>query len=141
MERYLPVLLIVISNIFYNVCSKSTPEKLDPFASLTVTYSVGAAVSALLYFLTSRGGNMLAEWKQTNWTTYVLGLSIVGLEAGSIAMYKAGWNISTGHLFHSSILAVCLLFVGLLFYNETITWTKGVGILVCLAGLVMINRS
>ena len=40
-----PIALIVISNIFYNICSKETPAAINPFASLTVTYIVGAVVS------------------------------------------------------------------------------------------------
>lgn len=51
MNLYRPVFLIVLSNVFYHICSKSTPSKLDPFASLTVTYLIGAAVSALAFFL------------------------------------------------------------------------------------------
>ena len=67
----------------------------------------------------------------------MLGLSVVGLEAVSIYMYKAGWNISTGQLVYSSILALCLI-VGCFFYHETIT--KVVGVLVCLVGLFLINQ-
>ena len=51
MEYYWPIVLIVVSNVFYHVCSKSTPAGVHPLASLTVTYLVGAAVSAGLYLL------------------------------------------------------------------------------------------
>ena len=137
---YLPIALIVLSNIFYNICSKSTPKDLDPFASLTVTYLVGAAVSAAMFFIFNRGGNLLSEYKHLNWSAWVLGVSIVGLEAGSIYMYKLGWNISTGHLVHSSILVICLFFIGILFYKEQITLTKVVGIVICMIGLFFVNR-
>ena len=43
MRLYWPIVLIVVSNIFYNICSKSTPTGLNPFAALTVTYVIGAA--------------------------------------------------------------------------------------------------
>lgn len=140
MEMYLPIVLIVISNIFYHICSKSTPENLNPFASLTVVYLIGAVVSFIIYLIVSKGGNILSELKNINWTSFALGLAIVGLEAGSIYMYKAGWNISTGQLFYSSILAVCLFLIGVLFYKDQITLTKGIGIIVCLVGVFMINR-
>jgi len=39
----------------------------------------------------------------------------------------------------SAVLAVILIFVGYLLYHEAITWNKIVGIIVCLAGLVLIN--
>ena len=39
----------------------------------------------------------------------------------------------------SAILAVALIFVGLFLYKESLTWNKIVGVLICLAGLVVIN--
>lgn len=140
MSMYLPIAVIVLSNILYNICTKSTPETADLFASLTITYLVGAAVSAVLYFALHRGGNLLEQCRSLNWTSWALGLSIVGLEAGSIYMYKAGWNISTGHLVHSSLLAVCLLLVGVLFYRETVSVSKLCGVAICLVGLYFLNR-
>lgn len=140
LSMYWPIGLIVLSNIFYHVCSKSTPTDINPFASLTVTYAVGAAVSALLYVLLNRGGSLIQEYRHLNWSSLVLGLAIVGLEAGSIYMYQAGWDISTGQLVHSSILAMILILVGYFFYHEAITPTKVAGILVCMAGLYLINR-
>lgn len=140
MNMYIPIAIIVVSNIFYHVCSKSVPEGLNPFASLTVTYLVGAAFSAVLYFVLNRGGNLFAEYKNINWTTWVLGLAIVGLEAGSIYMYKTGWNISTGQLVHSSILAVCLIVIGVIFFKEHLSATKIAGIAVCMVGLFLINK-
>ena len=46
-----PIALVVLSNTFYQICAKEVPEKMDPFASLTVTYLVGAAVSFALFGL------------------------------------------------------------------------------------------
>ena len=135
-----PIAVIVFSNIFYNVCTKSTPENLDPFASLTITYVVGAIVSAIMYFALNKGGNLLAEYKNANWTAFVLGIVIVGLEVGSIYMYKVGWNVSSGMMVHSTIVAILLIGVGVLFYKESVSITKILGVLVCLAGLYLINR-
>lgn len=112
MNLYWPIILIVVSNIFYNVCSKSTPGELNPFAALTVTYVIGAIVSTLAFFLLNPGDSLIQQYKHLNWSTFVLGIAVVGLEAGSIYMYKAGWNISTGQLVYSSILALCLIIVG-----------------------------
>lgn len=137
---YWPILLAVFSDIFYQICAKSTPANMNPFASLTVTYLVGAAVSTLIFFLTSGGANLLAEWKNINWTTFVLGLAIVGLEAGSIYMYKVGWAVNTGYIVKALILAIALIAVGYFLYKEQFSMTKAAGIAVCLAGLYLINR-
>jgi drug/metabolite transporter (DMT)-like permease len=136
---YWPIAVIVLSNVFYNICSKATPREINPFAALTVTYVVGAMTSGVLYFAIKRG-SLLQEYRHLNWSSFVLGLAIVGLEAGSIYMYKAGWNISTGQLIYSSILAIALIVVGYCFYHEAITGTKIAGILICMIGLYFINK-
>ena len=135
-----PIALAVFSDIFYQICAKSTPNTLNPCASLTITYLVGSAVSAGLFFLTSNGQNIFTECKGINWTTFVLGLAIVGLEAGSIYMYKAGWNINAGYIVKSMILGIALIAVGYFLYKESFSVTKAVGIAVCLFGLYLINK-
>ena len=75
-----------------------------------------------------------------NWTTFVLGLAIVGLEAGSIYMYKAGWNINTGYIVKAMILSIALIIVGYFLYKESFSVTKAAGIVMCLFGLFLINK-
>ena len=140
MSMYWPIALIVLSNVFYHLCSKSTPADINPFAALTVTYAVGALASALLFYTLDGGDSLLREYRALNWSSFVLGLAIVGLELGTIYMYKAGWDISTGQLVYSSILTAILVFVGYLLYHEAITLTKLAGILVCMLGLYLINK-
>ena len=72
-----PIILAVLSDIFYQICAKSTPESLNPFASLIITYLVGAAVSVAVYFMTSEGQSLIAEWKGINWTTFVWALLLL----------------------------------------------------------------
>ena len=134
-----PFALVVISNTVYQICAKSVPEKMDPFASLTVTYLIGAAASAVLYFALNGGGSLLQEYKKLNWAPIVLGIVIVGLECGWIYAYKAGWQVSTAQIIQSAVLGTILIFVGALVYKESLTWNKLVGIAVCMAGLALIN--
>ena len=134
-----PIALVVMSNVVYHVCAKSIPQGVNPFASLTVTYLIGAAACTVLFFLTNRGGNLFREYGKLNFAPFVLGIVIVGLEAGFIYAYKAGWQVSTASVVQSTILAVALLIVGLLLYREKLTWNKLVGLGICAVGLVFIN--
>ena len=137
---YWPILLAVFSDIFYQICAKSTPASLNPFASLTITYLVGAAVSTVIFFLTSGGGNLLAAWNAINWSTFVLGLAIVGLAAGAIYMYKVGWAVNTGYIVKAILLAIALIAVGYFLYKESFSMNKALGIVACLVGLYLINK-
>lgn len=134
-----PLALVVLSNILYQVCAKSVPGGMNPLASLTVTYTVGAVVSLILFLLLGRGTTLWQEYQKLNWAPFVLGLVIVGLEVGFIYAYQAGWQVSTASIVQSSVLAVALIFVGYLAYHEALTWNKIVGVLICLAGLTVIN--
>ena len=134
-----PIALVVISNVFYQICAKSAPEGMHPLATLTVTYAVGAVVSGVLYAVLSRGGNLLKEYAHLNWAPFVLGLVIVGLEVGYIYAYQAGWQVSTASIVQSSFLAIALIAVGFALYHEPLTWNKLVGIGICMVGLVFIN--
>ena len=134
-----PIALVVLSNIVYQICAKSAPRGMDPLATLTVTYLVGAVVSGALYFLLHRGGNLLREYRALNWAPFVLGIVVVGLEVGFIYAYKNGWQVSRAAIVQSSFLAVALVLVGAILYREHITWTKLLGVAICLVGLVFIN--
>ena len=140
MSMYWPIALAVVADIAYQLASKQTPETMNPFASLTLAYLVGAAATAVLYLATSGGSNILGEWKSANWTTFVLGIAIVGLEAGSIYMFRAGWDVSVGPMVKNAIIAVALLAVGFFVYKEPVTGTKVAGIGSILLGLWLINR-
>lgn len=135
-----PIGLVVLANTLYQICAKSVPSDLDPFASLTVTYLVGALASFVLYCALSGNANILREYGKLNWAPAALGIVVVGLEVGFIYAYRAGWPVSMAQVVQSAFLAVILLFVGFAVYREAITVNKVVGMLVCLAGLYIINR-
>ena len=135
-----PIALVILSNVVYQICAKSTPRDIDPLASLTVTYAVGAIASAIIYYVMNKGGHLLREYSHLNWSPFVLGIVIVGLEVGFIYAYKAGWQVSVASIVQSSFLAVALLLVGFFLYHEALTASKAAGILICMIGLYFINR-
>lgn len=140
MYVYLPIFTVVFSNVVYHICAKSTSPKINAFASLAITYLIGAVLSLVIYYLTSPTKRLAQELSYLNWATFVLGLVIVGLEAGNIFMYKVGWNISLGPLVTNITLAVALVFVGVLFYKEQVSPSQVVGIALCLVGMLLINK-
>ena len=135
-----PIAMVVIANTFYQICAKSVPAEMNPLASLTVTYAVGAVVCGILYFALNKGGSLVREYGHLNWAPIVLGIVIVGLEVGFIYAYKAGWQVSTASIVQSAFLAVALLFVGYLVYREPMTASKIIGMVICLVGLYFINK-
>ena len=140
LAMFWPILLVVVADIAYQICAKSIPPTIHPLASLSVTYAVGALVSVTLYFLLNRGGNLVREYAHLNWTAFALGVALVGLEFGSIYIYKVGWAVSTGPLVKNICVMVAMVLLGALVYREAITPTKLLGIIICLIGVSLINK-
>ncbi len=133
-----PLALIVASNCFYNICTKSMPSNTNAFASLTVTYLAGAVLAAVLFLAGSRELHVGEELAKINWTSWVLSLAIVGLEAGYVFLYRAGWKVSVGALTANICLAIALLVIGGLLYHEHVSFHQILGVLVCGIGLYLI---
>ena len=80
-----------------------------------------------------------AELKQLNWASYLLAFSIVGLEVGFLLVYRAGWNVGIAAVLVNVVASLLLVPVALIVFKQQLTWINIIGILVCLAGLVMLD--
>ena len=133
------IILIVGSNIIYNIVQKSTPAKANPFLSLLVSYLTGAALTGIGLVIYRIDKGTFPSFKDLNWTSLVLGVSIVGLELGYLMAYRAGWNISVGSLVANIALALALIPVGIYGYQEGFGVNKILGVALCIGGLVLLN--
>ena len=140
-EMIWPVLIVVLSNTFYNICTKSTPSNVNAFGTLMLTYITAAILTGVIFLFLVKPENAIVELSKVNWTSIVLGIAIVGLELGYIFMYRSGWKVSSGALVANICLAITLLFVGAILYGENITVKQVLGIFICIAGLFLINMS
>lgn len=135
-----PIVLIVVSNIVYNVCQKSTPQNVNPFSALLITYITAAILTLIASQFYKSDKGFLQSFNGLNWTSVALGVAIVGLELGYLLAYRAGWNISVGSLVANIILALLLIPIGLLFYKEGFALYQIIGVVFCMVGLVLINK-
>lgn len=138
-EMLWPILLILLSNTVYNVCTKSTPGNVNAFGALMITYAVATIFTAVIFVFLVKPENVFIELSHVNWTSVVLGMVIVGLELGYIFAYRAGWKVSSASLVANIGLAIVLIFVGAVLYGENITLKQVMGILICCVGLFLIN--
>ena len=140
MNMLIPILIIVASNTVYNICAKSTPEGINTFASLTVTYLVAAGAALAMFFITGRDRNLSAELAKVNWSQIALGISIVGLESGFILAFRAGWKIGLAQLVASVTVSCILIIIGYLVYKDVLSVRQFVGIGICAVGLFLITK-
>ena len=134
------IVLIVGSNVLYNLCQKVTPQRANPFSTLFVTYLVAALFTAIGFFFYKTDKGFLESFKDLNWTSLALGVSIIGLEFGYLMAYRAGWKISIGSLVANIALALILIPIGILFFKEGFGVNKILGAILCIIGLTLINK-
>jgi len=136
---YFSIMLAIASSALYHFSQKSTPVNVNPAVAIMVTYAVAFLLTLiLLLFIPSKIG-FIAELRQLNWASYLLAFSIVGLEVGFLLVYRAGWNVGIAAVLVNVVASLLLVPIALLVFKQQLSWVNIVGILVCLAGLVMLN--
>ena len=134
-----PILVVIASNTFYNICMKSTPSDVNPFAALMVTYIIAVIITAVIFVFMAKPEHVAFELSKVNWTSVILAFALVGLEVGYVFVYRAGWKVSNAPVVANIGLACVLLIIGYFLYRENISIRQIIGIIVCMVGLVLIN--
>jgi drug/metabolite transporter (DMT)-like permease len=136
---YVSILIAVASSSLYHFSQKSTPGNANPAVALLATYVVATGLTLLLLVFIPARGVLLSELGRLNWASYVLALSIVGLEVGFLLVYRSGWNIGLAAVLVNVAASLVLVPVAIFYFKDRLGWINLLGILVCLAGLVMLN--
>jgi multidrug transporter EmrE-like cation transporter len=136
---YFSIILAICSSALYHFTAKSTPSNVNFTVSLLVTYAVAFVVTLLGFFFFPATNGITAELKQLNWASIGLAIAIVGIEFGFLLTYRAGWNLGIAAVLVNVVASLILIPVAIFFFKDKISWVNILGILVCLAGLVMLN--
>ncbi len=135
---YLPIAVAVLANVLYHVASKSIAAKQNAFMGLVVNYATALIASAILFLLTPHE-KISIEAARSNWACVLMGLSITGVEAAFVMIYRAGGELSTAALIVNILIALAMLVVGGIFYHEQISAQKIIGATLCMAGVIMLS--
>lgn len=134
-----PLLLVVASSVGYQVGLKEVSGIGDPMISLMVTYLAASAVSFVIYFFQSLGKeSFLRGVLSVNVSAMGLGLAIVGIEVGTLFMYRAGWAVNVAFVVANSLIVAALMLTGFLLYKEKLTLRQLIGVGISLAGILCI---
>ena len=136
---YFSITLAIASSALYHFTAKSTPSNVNFTVSLLVTYAIAFVVTVVGFFFFPAKNGILAEIKQLNWASIALAVAIVGIEFGFLLTYRAGWNLGIAAVLVNVIASLILVPVAIFLFKDEISWINILGILVCLAGLVMLN--
>ena len=136
---YFSITLAICSSALYHFSAKSTPSNVNFTVSLLVTYAVAFIVTLFGFFFFPATEGVAIELKKLNWASIGLAIAVVGIEFGFLLVYRSGWNLGIAAVVTNVIASLILVPVAILIFKDKISWVNIVGILVCLAGLVMLN--
>lgn len=134
-----PLLLVVLSSVGYQVGLKEVSDVGDPMASLMVTYLAASVVSFVIYSFQSLGKeSFLRGVLSVSLSAIGLGLAIVGIEVGTLFMYRAGWAVNVAFVVANSLIVAALMLTGFLLYKEKLTLRQLIGVGISLVGILCI---
>jgi multidrug transporter EmrE-like cation transporter len=136
---YFSITLAILSSALYHFVAKSTPSNVNFTVSLLVTYAVAFVVTLFGFFFFPAKNGVMAEIKLLNWASIGLAIAVVGIEFGFLLTYRSGWNLGIAAVLTNVIASLILVPVAIFIFKDEISWVNILGILICLAGLVMLN--
>jgi drug/metabolite transporter (DMT)-like permease len=132
--------LAIVATVAYHVVLKLTPAGANPLLSLMLTYGAVTVAFAAALLLAPGEFAWREEIRQLNWTAVGLALAIIGLDLGFILLYRGGFEVSLGALVTQTAAAMLLVGIGVLVFREKLSLSHGLGLVLCLAGLWLVNR-
>ena len=136
---YFSISLAIASSALYHFVAKSTPSHVNFTVSLLVTYAIAFVITLFGFLFFPAKAGVVVELKQLNWASIGLAIAIVGIEFGFLLTYRSGWNLGIAAVLVNVVASLILVPVALFVFKDEISWVNILGILVCLAGLVMLN--
>ncbi len=139
MIYYAPLLLIILSSTLYHFTQKATPANVHPLLTLVITYGVATLVCLAMLPLFPIKTSLSESLRKVNWASFILALAITGIEIGFLLAYRAGWKISMAALITNTSVALLLIPIGMLGFAEKLSINQAAGIILCIAGLILLN--
>ena len=132
--------IAVISSIFYHITQKATSPRVNPAIALLVTYATAFILTLPLLRFFPLSNSLVESLRRVNWATFGLAIAIVGLEIGFLLAYRSGWSVNLTGVAVNVAAAVVLVPVGITFFREQPSLINIMGVFVCIAGLIMLNK-
>ncbi len=136
-----PLLLVVGGSVMYHLSAKSIPSTYDPMAALIGLYATALAGAVVVVAATRGAKTPLAPLRVWHPTIAMVGVGALLIEMGFLLAYRGGLAVGTTSVIANGIVAVLLVALGSWWFGEAFTTVKVVGVLLCLAGVALLQRA
>jgi len=135
---YTSLLLAVAGSVIYHLSMKQTPQNLNPFFTLAISYGAALLLCLIGLALEPAGSTRLTD---LNWSVGGLALGIVGIETGFLLAYRAGWNLGYASLGSNALATMVLLPLGYWLFREHLSMARLSGAALTLGGLWLMMKA
>jgi drug/metabolite transporter (DMT)-like permease len=139
MQTYWPFALAIAAYVAYQTFLKAVRPEVNILGLLMFAYAAAFATAGLLWWRNQDLGANRMEWGDLS-VAAAIGVSIVGIEFGFAYAFRTGWPLNTTGAIVNVAAALIVVPIGYMLFAEHLSWTKGLGLLLCCAGLVLIAR-
>ncbi|MBI3651804.1 MAG: EamA family transporter [Acidobacteria bacterium] len=137
---YLPIAMIIFGGLVYQVSQKAIPKTAFPLHAIIIAYLAGIVLCAIFALFYSTESSFLNSFKESNWAVFGVGIGAAFIEIGFLLAYRVGWNISNTSIIISIAVAVLLIPIGIFFFKEKLSFSQGIGLALCIIGLILVVR-
>lgn len=138
--RLVSLVVVVTALTGYHLAQRSMPGAVRPAPLFAFVYGAAAIVMIVAVTFDGSGGMRAVSGAATRWASWLLVLSVAGIELGVYAMYRTGWSISTASVSTQAIVAAILVVVGLWQFGEHLTPSRMAGLAMCVLGAGLVAR-
>jgi drug/metabolite transporter (DMT)-like permease len=136
----IPLLMTIAGGVVYHLAAKSVPRNLDPAFALIGVYSTALCASVMTYMFLPSTAAALSSSRSWHPAVIAVGLGAVLIELGYLLIYRAASPVSVTSVMSNGIVAVLLVPIGIAMFGERLTVVRGLGILLCLIGVLLLRR-
>ena len=133
--------LAALGHIIYQVSQKSLPAQANPMVLLAGAYSVALVLAALAIPLFRTAGEAPWRTQVLSLPVLALGVGVLLIELGFLLVYRRGGALQWAGVAVSGLAALVLVPAGVWLFREHFSMGRLLGILLTLAGLVMVSRT
>lgn len=136
---YWPFALAIAAYAAYQTFLKAARPEVNILGLLTFAYLVSFVCAGVLWWRNQElGANRLEAGDLA--IAALIGVSIVGIEFGFASAFRFGFPLNTVGAIVNVAAALVVVPIGYMLFAEHMTWTKGLGLLLCSGGLVLIAQ-
>jgi len=137
---YVALLMAIGGNVFYHLAQKSVAKDVSPLHALIVAYAVALVLCCGAAFFQKGDKALLQSLTEVNWAVWGVGASAFLIELGVLLAYRSGGQIGLLGISVAVATNLILLPVGILLFRENLTKWNLLGVVLCVAGLILVVK-